>query len=383
MEINRRAALTLAGGTLLTSFLSLRRGLAAGVGAGAPDLLRARKPDEAMLLLSGRTGPDTYAAVALDGGGAERWRHVMPGRAHGVHWRPNHPQAVVVARRPGFWMEVLDAHDGSVLATMEPPAGRHFQGHADFLSDGRLVTTENAYDEKRAVLGLWEITAGGQPIRVAEWDAGGVGAHDVLVNTDGSVLWVAIGGILTHPDMGRTKLNLPTMTPALVELDAKTGEIRRTTRLDPSLHQLGIRHLAMAPDGSLCAALQYEGPAEDYPPLAMVVRPDGTPMLLDMPRDMTVRCRNYTGDVAVNAEGSVMALSCPRGNAVLLWDPRDGRYLGHREAPDLCALGTLSDGRLVGAGGDGAVRLLETAEVFKSYDPLVNRWDNHLAAGLG
>jgi hypothetical protein len=383
MEINRRAALTLAGGAFLTSLLSPRRGSAAGLGIGASEGLRANTRDQETLLLSGRIGPDSYAAVALDANGVERWRHVMPGRAHGVHWRPDHPQAVVVARRPGFWMEVLDGHDGSVLATMEPPAGRHFQGHADFLADGRLVTTENAYDEKRAVLGLWEITPEGQPIRVAEWDAGGVGAHDVLVNTDGSVLWVAIGGILTHPDMGRTKLNLPTMNPALVELDATTGDVRRITRLDPSLHQLGIRHLAEAPDGSLCAALQYEGPAEDYPSLAMVVRPDGTPMLLDMPQDMTVRCRNYTGDVAVNAEGSVMALSCPRGNAVLLWDPRDGRYLGHRETPDLCALGTLPDGRVVGAGGDGAVRFLETAEILKSYDPLVSRWDNHLAAGLG
>jgi hypothetical protein len=382
MEIDRRAALALAGGALLSPVFAARVARATG-GAGPSSLSRARKPEEATLLLSGRIGSDTYAAVALDAAGVERWRHVMPGRAHGVHWRPGHAQAVVVARRPGWWMEVLDAHDGSVLATMEPPEGRHFQGHADFLADGRLVTTENAYDEERAVLGLWEITPEGRPIRVAEWDAGGVGAHDVLVQPDGDLLWVAIGGILTHPDMGRAKLNLPTMSPALVELDARTGAIRRTTRLDPSRHQLGIRHLALAPDGSLCCALQYEGPEEHYPPLAMVVRPDGAYHLLAQPEDLKVRCRNYTGDVAVNAAGDVMALSCPRGNAVLLWDPRDGRYLGHRETPDLCALGTLPDGRVVGAGGDGAVRLLETAEVFEAFDPLVSRWDNHLAAGLG
>ena len=44
--------------------------------------------------------------------------------------------------------------------------------------------------------------------RIGEFDNHGIGTHDISVSDDGRMLVIANGGIETHPDFGRTKLNL-------------------------------------------------------------------------------------------------------------------------------------------------------------------------------
>jgi hypothetical protein len=72
-----------------------------------------------------------------------------------------------------------------------------------------LFTTENAYDEARGVIGVREVSRGYQ--QVAEWDAHGIGPHQLNLSANGEHVIVTIGGIQTHPKSGREKLNLDSM----------------------------------------------------------------------------------------------------------------------------------------------------------------------------
>ncbi|MCK0317313.1 DUF1513 domain-containing protein, partial [Salmonella sp. 15E65] len=90
-----------------------------------------------------------------------------------------------------------------------------------------------------------------------EFDSGGIGPHEVVLMPDGKTLCVANGGILTHPDYGKLELNLDTMRPSLAYIDAASGELLEKVELEPALHRLSIRHLALAADGCVWFGCQY------------------------------------------------------------------------------------------------------------------------------
>ena len=106
------------------------------------------------------------------------------------------------------------------------------------------------------MIGVWDISAG--YARTAEFPSGGVGPHDIKLMPGGKLMAVANGGIETHPDTGRVKLNIPSMRPNLgfVALD---GRIQETAELDRSLHKNSIRHLAVGDDGTVAVAMQWQG----------------------------------------------------------------------------------------------------------------------------
>ena len=62
------------------------------------------------------------------------------------------------------------------------------------------------------------------------------------------------------------------MAPSLCFVDRLSGALRHALTLDPALHQLSIRHLAVGPDDTVAAAMQYEGPAGDVVPLVALCR---------------------------------------------------------------------------------------------------------------
>jgi hypothetical protein len=246
-------------------------------------------------------------------------------------------EVVVLARRPGRILVVVDLAGGAVRRQLAAPEGRHFYGHAVFDAAERLLyTTENDYEAGRGVIGVWDAGAG--YARVGEVDAHGIGPHDLALAPDGSSLVIANGGLLTHPDSGRAKLNLSTMEPSLVMVDPRTGEVARRLTLPRELHQLSIRHLAVAADGSIGFGMQYEGPAGDQVPLAGTWAPDGSVGLLSQEHAAPADTRNYVGDLAIDATGRYLAASFPRGNRVGVWDLRTRRPIGLVAAPDACGL---------------------------------------------
>ena len=67
--------------------------------------------------------------------------------------------------------------------------------------------------------------------------------HEAMLLGD-DVICVANGGIETHPDFGREKLNLSTMKPNVAFIDRLTGDLISLRELPPDLHQVSLRHLA-------------------------------------------------------------------------------------------------------------------------------------------
>ena len=186
---------------------------------GGPAFLAAAKDPGGRYLLAG-----------LSETGALRFTCPLPGRGHAAAAHPHRPEAVAFARRPGRFTDVIDCRDGTHLARLEPPQGHHFYGHGLFSRAGsRLFTTENDYENTRGVIGIWEVTQGYR--RIGSFASGGIGPHDMLLrhSQDGDQLAIANGGIETHPDSGRAKLNLPQMRPnlSLLSLEGEVLDVMR------------------------------------------------------------------------------------------------------------------------------------------------------------
>ena len=175
-------------------------------GLGAPAALSAAK------LSNG-----TYRLIGFQASGSIEFSVDLPARGHAAAAHPLRAEAVAFARRPGRFALVLDCHSGVVLTQLDAPVGRHFYGHGAFSADGGLLfTTENEFDTARGVIGVWDTTDGYR--RVGEFASGGIGPHEMRLMPDGTTLVVANGGIETHPDSGRTKLNIASMRPNLTRV---------------------------------------------------------------------------------------------------------------------------------------------------------------------
>ena len=218
MEIERRAALGLLAGGIAGSLLpaSVRSEAAA---PDAPLYLSAR---------AGTAGDDRASGFSADG--ARVFDLPLPGRGHSFAVHPDGSVAVHFARRPGRFALVLDLGQGTVARTVAAPDGRHFYGHGVFSPDARLLyATENDFVGERGVIGVYDAARG--YARVGELPSHGIGPHEIALLSDGETLVVANGGIATHPDLPRVKLNLPTMAPSLCFVDRRSGALRRELTL--------------------------------------------------------------------------------------------------------------------------------------------------------
>ncbi|PSL20907.1 DUF1513 domain-containing protein [Shimia abyssi] len=267
---------------------------------------------DALFLTAGNTPDNATWLVGLTASGDIRFKLPLPGRGHAAAAHPHAAVAVAFARRPGTFAIVLNCATGDTVAKLTTPAGHHFYGHGAFTSDGRyLLTTENAYDIPDGRIGIWDTEQG--YARVGDVPSGGIGPHEIIRLASGDFA-VANGGIQTHPDFARSKLNLPTMRTNLARLSA-TGTILSKIELSGEMRQNSIRHIAAAADNTVVAALQWQGPPTKSAPLIAHFAPGREAALLDHPA--TARLNHYAGSVAINASGTQTAVTGPKGGHVL------------------------------------------------------------------
>ncbi|MFY2825136.1 DUF1513 domain-containing protein [Ruegeria sp. MALMAid1280] len=343
---------------LAASSLAPLRGWAS---VGAPDYLAAALfPDGSYRLAGLGTGGDILFSLPL------------PARGHAAAAHPVRAQAVAFARRPGTFALVIDCATGTELTQLSAPQGRHFFGHGVFSPDGtRLFTTENDYEAGEGVIGIWNAA---DYRRLGEFPSGGIGPHDMRLMPDGQTLVIANGGIETHPDMGRTKLNLPTMKPRLSYLDLN-GAVLEQVELPQALHKNSIRHLAVRRDGLVAFAMQWQGDKAQHPPLLGLHRRGEAPRLLSALDADQSALQGYAGSIAFSGAGETVAITCPRGNALHRFTVKSGQLAGAFPLEDVCGLGPGPNG-FVFTTGTGIVGEL-TAEVQISARPDC-QWDNHL-----
>lgn len=309
-----------------------------------------------------------YALFGLSAEGADVFRIALPGRGHAATAHPTAPEAVAFARRPGTFALVIDCVTGAVAHRLDSPEGHHFYGHGAFIAGGDILcTTENHIDSGEGRIGFWSRRDGYR--RIGAVASGGIGPHEVLA-LPGDVLAVANGGIRTHPDHGRDKLNIPDMAPNLAY--AGFSGVSEVVALDPDLHLASIRHLAT--DGALVAfAMQWQGELPDPAPLLGLHRRGAAPVLCQADLAEQLAMEGYAGSVALS--GDTVGITSPRGGRVHLFG-LDGTFRGAIRRPDVCGLAACDTG-LMATDGLGGVLRLDGSQVV----PLAvagRHWDNHL-----
>lgn len=321
-----------------------------------------------------------FGVAALDDAGGVLFTEALPARGHDTVVAPHGSTAITFARRPGRtaitfarrpgrFALVIDLTRQTPAFAFEAAPGRHFYGHGCFSCDGRLLyATENDYEGECGVLGIYDVAAG--YARIGEMKTHGIGPHEALLLDDGRTLAVANGGILTHPDFPRQKLNLATMEPSLVYLDSQTGDLMERVSLPSNMHQLSIRHMDQAGDGSIWFGGQNEGaPTDD---IALIGRHQrGQEIeLIGLPDQTQRALQHYVGSIKISRDGSRVAVTSPRGDAAIIVDTATQNVIRHLPLNDVS-----------GVAEQHLDFALSTGEGFLSFGAQRSysmQWDNHL-----
>ena len=328
------------------------------------------------VLMAWNRGDQSWAGVWTPGVAGPARGVALPARAHQLLLLPHSaqrkgPQALVVARRPGEYLLRMDPVRGKALQWHTMEDDRYLGGHAVLSADGqRLFTTETDADTGQGLVVERDLHSL-QPLR--EFASGGVGPHALLLEPGGTLL-VANGGILNLPETGRRKLNLGRMAPNLTRLEAQSGAVVAQFRLPDPL--LSLRHLAIAPNGTVAVGLQ----AEHADPLARQAAP--AMALLSAQGFVTVPWlhsapppgwNGYAADVCWGA-GQFWA-SAPQAGCLVGWDAegQNPTRLALKGAGALASHGTTT---WLAAGDDSALQMDQTTAPSLHY-PLTIPWDNH------
>lgn len=314
----------------------------------------------------------SFGAAILTEEGRLLHQVALPDRGHDITFDPVSQRSVVFARQPGTFAVVFDHSGKSEPQTIASVAGRHFYGHGTFSPDGGLLyATENDFDNAAGMVGIYDARDGFR--RIGEFPTHGVGPHELILMHDGRTLAIANGGIETHPDFGRAKLNIATMKPSFVLIDRVTGDLIEKHELPPALHQLSIRHMDIDHKGTVWFGCQYEGAATERPLLVGQAARGAEFRLLDMPRDVLGGFRNYIGSVAANRSAGTVAVSSPQGNSWVVIDAATGKVIAANSLTEVCGLAPDRDGFLATTG---------TGEIVKPdgarHDEADFVWDNHM-----
>jgi hypothetical protein len=348
-----------------------RRGFlkAAGIAftaALSPRSLMALERTDAVYASGFRAPDGSFGIATVSERGEIIDRVALPARSHGMAHSAATGRVVAFARRPGTFAMIFDPARQAEPILIASPEGRHFYGHGHFSPDGRLLyASENDFDNNRGMIGIYDGRHGFR--RIGEFDAHGIGTHDMTVSEDGKLLVIANGGIETHPDFGRTKLNVDRMEPSLVLLDARSGGLIQRHRLPPSLAQLSTRHLDIGENGRVWFACQWEGARNARPPLAGWFAKGEDLSFTSLAEETTALLSNYVGAIAVNRRDGLVGLTSPVSGAVVTLDAGTGAVLRQKTVREAAGVAPAPGGMAV-----------------SSYDGTFNEtrspvaWDQHI-----
>ena len=319
---------------------------AAGLGflaALTPRALMALERTDAVYASGIRTADGSFAIATVTERGEIVDQVALPARAHGMAFSAATGKTVAFARRPGTFAMVFDPWNKSEPVVINSREDRHFYGHGAFSPDGRLLyASENDFDGNRGMIGLYDATD--RFTRIGEFETYGIGPHDMTVSDDGRLLIVANGGIETHPDFGRTKLNLGEMQPSLTLIDAATGALVEKHVLPAEWAELSTRHVDLDGDGRIWFACQYEGHRKDLPPLVGHFAKGEDLSFIDLPEETTRRLANYVGAIAVNRSEGLVGITSPKGGASVTLDAKSGKVLAETVVPDAAGIAPARSG---------------------------------------
>jgi hypothetical protein len=335
-------------------------------------------PHTPRVLTAWNHGSQSWAGLWTPG---QKTRGVaLPARAHQLLALPaghgrTAQQALVLARRPGEYILRMDPLRGKALQWHRMEDDRYLGGHAVLGGDGRsFFTTETDGASGQGLIAERDLHT---LEKLRDFSSGGIGPHALVQEADGlelaGTLLVANGGILNLPETGRRKLNIGQMDSNLTRLDVRSGAVLAQYRLpDPFL---SLRHLAIAPDGTIAAALQAEHPdrlARQTAPALALLHGD-TLRTVDLgPTHRPPTWDGYAGDVCWAADR--FWVSAPHAGWLLSYTD-DGRAQSPADLIGVGALAANSTHWL--AAGEHTALLAGGAAIVGTRYPLATPWDNH------
>ncbi|MDV7102845.1 DUF1513 domain-containing protein [Vibrio sp. TH_r3] len=310
-----------------------------------------------------------YTAVVASENGAPVHSITLPARGHGIAVSPNQlkTEAVVFARRPGVFFQVIDYVTGERLPFISAQPNRHFYGHGAYSNDGNwLFVTEGESKTSAGIIGVYDATNSYK--KVEELTGFGIGPHEIRV-LDNDDIVVAVGGVHTN---GRRPLNLESMLPALCYFNSK-GQLSEQVSLSDK--KLSIRHLCTPSSSMVISGQQYRGDTDDTPPLIAVHKRGQAFYHLQAEDEQWARFNHYIASIEV-VDDLLLATS-PRGNCYGIWSLADNQLLEIDVLPEASGVVKYKQGFFV-SSGSGRV-----AEISRSGDSHLHKtsvlWDNHLA----
>lgn len=298
-----------------------------------------------------------------------------PHRLHALSVNPNGQDFIAPARRPDSTLIIYNIPKKQHKAILAAP-NRHYYGHGVFSADGRyFYVPENDLDQERGLIGLYDARQNYR--KIAEYPSGGIGPHEVLIDPTSGSLIVANGGILTHPNTGRAKLNLDTMAPNITWLNPHTGHIQHQDQLPPALHRLSLRHMDVTAQGMVFVGAQDQQKNRLDVPLVWQLSRQNPIRPLATPPEGWGQFKGYVGSVCAGGQGHV-SVSSPRGNIVQNW--RHNHPANPVHLPDVCGLAPFgSQHSFLMTTGQG---WLLTSQGLKKHHPTY-QFDNHCRSILG
>jgi hypothetical protein len=301
----------------------------------------------------------------------------LPARGHdaiAIENKPGH--ALIFARRPGTFILEVDFTNGSIVKHISANSDSHFYGHGVLSTKYNiLLTTENDFTNNQ---GLIVVRDAKDYTVLDQFSSGGIGPHQLKIMPDNKSIVIANGGIQTHPNQPRKKLNIETMAPNLAYLDITSGKIKDTFSLDN--HKLSIRHLAVSNQGKVIAGLQYQGAKTDLVPLAISHQGENSLTYLSASDDTWRRMNQYTASVCIDNKLNIAAISCPRADLITYWSLKTNKYLNSERFADGAGLTYLDN--IYATSGKGRVMsskiMSDKNENQQSFSFPKLRWDNHL-----
>ncbi len=305
----------------------------------------------------------------------------LPARGHDAIAIPNKPgHALVFARRPGTFVLEIDFINGVITHEISAQSHSHFYGHG-IISEKHnvLLTSENDFASGNGLI----VVRDTQTYQVLEqYYSGGIGPHQLKLMPNGNSIVIANGGIQTHPEQPRKKLNIDTMASNLAYLNINSGKVEGAYSLDN--HKLSIRHLSVSKQGKVIAGLQYQGAKTDLVPLAISHHGEGSLTYLSASEHIWRQMNQYTASVCIDDKLDISAISCPRADLITYWSLKNDEYLSSEKFSDGAGL-TYID-KIYATSGKGhfiTSKLARSSQngdsnSVKSSSFSGLKWDNHL-----
>lgn len=371
-----------------------RRGFVlAGLGFSLSTLLACEKPaSPRSLLLSayqhhqGKT--KAYGIAVADDRGKLRFTLPLAARIHqtlllNAGARPDAEmpkECLAIARRPGIDLYHVDIETGRLINTIRAKDSRHFFGHACQSASGHVFVPQNHIDKKAASIAVYDPSDHWRLID--ELSLPGIGPHQIECLADGKTLAIAMGGIYTHPQTGRKKLNIESMQSSLLYFDSHSA--KPIDEFYPPDPKLSLRHMALTSSDRLIIAAQYQGVADTVLPLAYSHQGEEQLQAFRAEPSVWLAHQQYVGSVSVDPNGECVFLSSPRAGLLSRWDLNSLTLSTQFALRDACGLAySKAQKRFYMSNGRGQLMSSNLHQQVNSqinalgFEPSII-WDNHL-----